>query len=311
METRWLETFVAVADRRGFAAAAAELGVSQPTVSAQIAALEKEFGVALFDRDRRPIGLTDRGRALLVHAHAILGEIESARGNVSESIGRRRGDVRLGTYPSATAGYIPELLKAFRAVYPLIRVRLVELGGAHLHDAAARGDVQLFLRQTTPPLSETVFRSHPMWREKFKVLTPAYHPLARSDEPLAPAQLLKHPLIMTGRYDTDSLQTHPLWFSLRQPPPLAYQVSNPQSLVALVSAGLGVGVTTQLAMDVSRTDNLHVRDIDHPDAVRDVRVWWPRQRRLPLPAQTLLQFMTDTAGVPYNTLDTRKEPRPV
>jgi DNA-binding transcriptional LysR family regulator len=308
MDAKMLRTFISVVENRGFANAAEALHCSQPTVSAQIAALEDDLGAALFDRDRRPVQLTPPGEALLAHARTILNEFEAARGSVSDFLGARRGTVRLGTYPSATAGYIPRMLQQFKELFPLVKIHLVELGGAYMEQAAISGEINLFLRQTTPPLSSTLFESHPLWRENFKVVMPPDHDLARKRGAIAPEELLKHELIMTGRYQTEAILTHPLWHSLREPPRVVYEVSQPQSLIELVRARIGIGVTTDLALHVSRLDGLAVRSIAHPEAVRDVSVYWPKNRALSAAARALLDFMVGTADVPSCTTSRRDLP---
>lgn len=297
MEIRSLKAFVAVVETGGFAKAAEALFCSQPTVSAQISALERELGAQLLDRGRRPVELTESGRAMLQHARAVLDQIESARGSVSDVLGARRGTVRLGTYPSATAGYVPSLLQLFHHDHPLVRVHLVELGGAYLEQAALGGEVDLFLRQTIPPLSSSQFFSEPLWRERLKVIADSSHHLGSVDL-VAPQALLGQPLIMTGHYPLNTLLSHPLWRDLGEPPTLAYEVSHAQSLIELVRAGLGIGVTTALALHLSRVGNLVIKDIDHPGAVRDVSVYWTSSRRPSAATQALLDFMTTVAPVP-------------
>jgi DNA-binding transcriptional LysR family regulator len=306
MDIRSLRTFISVVENRGFAHAAEALHCSQPTVSAQIAALEEDLGAELFYRDRRPVQLTPPGEVLLTHARAILNELEAARGSVSDFLGARRGTVRLGTYPSATAGYIPLMLQQFKELYPQVKIHLIELGGAYMEQAATSGDVNLFIRQTTPPLSSTLFHNRPLWREDFKIVMPPDHELAQSSGPVAPADLLKHELIMTGRYQTEGILTHPFWHALGEPPNVIYEVSQPQSLIELVRAGIGVGVTTELALYVSRSDGLTVRSIAHPAAVRDVSLYWPRNRALSAAARALLDFMIGTADTPSCVVSTRK-----
>ena len=76
MNLRLLEYFVAVARERHFARAAAACNVSQPTLSAGIAALEEQLGRRLIQRDRRFTGLTDEGRAALPWAQQAIAMIE-------------------------------------------------------------------------------------------------------------------------------------------------------------------------------------------------------------------------------------------
>jgi len=305
MELRWVTTFLAVVDNHGFAAAAQALHCSQPTVSGQVSALEIALGTPLFDRDHRPVRLTPNGETFLPHARAILNEVEAARGSVADLLGARRGTVRLGTYPSATAGYVPELLKGFHEDRPLVRIHLSELGGAELGPAALAGDVELFLRQISPPLSSSVFENRMLWRERFKMVIHPDHPFARESGPVPAEVLLEHPLILTGRYQPDSLSTHGLWHSLGEPPTIAYQVSQPQSLIELVRGGLGLGITTQLALDVSHAEGLIVRDIDHPEAVREVSLYWVKGRRLSSAAAALRDYMLTEGPVPPGTDDAR------
>lgn len=72
MDLRGLEYFVAVADEHSFTRAAQRCHVTQPTISGQITALERELGEPLFDRAARGVGLTDRGKILLPYARRCL-----------------------------------------------------------------------------------------------------------------------------------------------------------------------------------------------------------------------------------------------
>lgn len=295
VELRWLTSFLAVVEHQGFANAAEALHCSQPTISGQVAALERDLGTPLVERSRRPVELTPAGQAFLPHARGILAGIDSGRGTVAQILGLQQGEVKLGTYPSATAGYLPHLLTRFTRRYPGIRVGLVELGGADLASAAMNREVDLFLRQTTPPLPETTFDRQPMWTEPFKVVIPPDHPFAKDPGPMAAAVLLETPIIVTGRFRPDSILTHPFWRSLGRLPTVAYEVGQPQSLIELARAGLGVGVTTQLALNVSNPHELVIRDIDDPQAVREVAVYTPRQRTLSPATHAMLQCMLTEA----------------
>jgi len=309
MDVRLLRTFIAVAENRGFAHAAEALGYSQPTVSAHIAALEEDLRGSLFYRDRRPVELTPPGEALMIHARAILGEVEAARESMSDFLGVRRGSVRLGTYPSATAGYVPRLLHQFKERYPQINIQLVEGTSSSVEEAAVSGEITLFLRPTFPPVASALFDSHPLWREDFKVIMRTDHELAEQSGPLLPQILLQHELIITGRRVPESLLTHPFWRSLGERPNIIYEVIHPQSMIELVRARIGIGVLNQLALNVSRVDGLFARAIAHPAAVRDVSVYWLRSRALPAAARALLDFMIEEADVPDCAISTKQQKR--
>jgi DNA-binding transcriptional LysR family regulator len=292
VEMRWVRTFLAVIDNQGFARAAQVLRCSQPTISSHMAALEQELGTPLFQRDRRPVELTQAGAALLPHARAIAMELDAARSSVSDVLGLRQGTVSLGAYPSATAGYVPGLLERFHQRYPGIVVRLLELRADDLATATVDGQAELIVRPTNPPLPAATFACLPLWRERYQAVLHPTHPLVKSPGPLSPKDLTDQALILTGHGELTSPE-HPLWRQLESPLTVTYEVTQPQSLVELVRAGLGLGVTNQLSLHLSVTDGLVIRDIDDGAAVRDIFVWWLSRRTQSPAARALLGFMAN------------------
>lgn len=101
MHLRQLRYFVAIARLGHFANAAAECGVSQPTLSAGLSALEQEFGHRLVDRDRRFIGLTSHGEAMLPWAEQILGAVSSMTNSMAASSAQVSGEFSLAAIPAA------------------------------------------------------------------------------------------------------------------------------------------------------------------------------------------------------------------
>lgn len=101
MHLRQLRYFVAIARLRHFANAAAECGVSQPTLSAGLSALEQEVGHRLVERDRRFAGLTSHGAAMLPWAEQILGAVASMASSVAASSERLTGEFSLAAIPAA------------------------------------------------------------------------------------------------------------------------------------------------------------------------------------------------------------------
>ena len=101
MQLQHLRYFVALARTRHFAAAASECGVSQPTLSAGLAALEQELGKRLVDRDRRFIGLTQQGVAILPWAEQALGAVRGIGQAAASDTAALTGEFRLFVIPSA------------------------------------------------------------------------------------------------------------------------------------------------------------------------------------------------------------------
>ena len=101
MQLQHLRYFVALARHRHFAEAAHECGVSQPTLSAGLATLEQELGKRLIDRDRRFIGLTEHGEAILPWAEQALGAVRGLSQAAAASAQALTGEFRLHVIPAA------------------------------------------------------------------------------------------------------------------------------------------------------------------------------------------------------------------
>lgn len=122
MDTRQLETFLAITQQGGFAAAARAVNLTASAVSQQIAALEAEVGAALFDRSRRPPALTSKGAEVLAAARTILRIVTETKAAVTGS--EVRGTLALGTLRTAGSAILPQALARLCAVYPELTYRL-------------------------------------------------------------------------------------------------------------------------------------------------------------------------------------------
>ncbi|MFE9103926.1 LysR family transcriptional regulator [Actinomadura geliboluensis] len=172
MQLQQLAYFVAVAEVRHFTQAAEILRVAQPSLSKQIRALESELNVSLFRRARGNITLTPAGEALLPLAKRILADVDTARLEVQELAGLKRGRVRLGATPSLCAGLLADVLRRFHDTYPGIQLIVEEGGSRDLVRELTRGSLDLALvilpLQGDPPLDTT-----PILREYLVVASPA------------------------------------------------------------------------------------------------------------------------------------------
>src|SRR5918912_716666 len=97
-----------VAAQSSFSGAAEKLGYTQSAVSQQIAALEREAGVVLIERNPRGIRLTDAGEALVRHTEGILARLTDAEEELEAIAGLRGGRLRLASFPTAGATLMPK-----------------------------------------------------------------------------------------------------------------------------------------------------------------------------------------------------------
>jgi DNA-binding transcriptional LysR family regulator len=166
MDLRHIRTFVTVAELGTVSKAASHLHVAQPALSRQLANLEDEFGVKLFDRVGRRLLLTSEGQQLLSDCRGLL--------NYARALGERahllrRGDVgvlRVAASPHLIEGIFPDLLSRYAERYPNVQVRLIDVVGAEsfaMLERARSSPKRPFSRLRETNSASRVIRSGP-WR---------------------------------------------------------------------------------------------------------------------------------------------------
>jgi LysR family transcriptional regulator, cyn operon transcriptional activator len=142
-DLRHLRAFVAVVDAKGFARAGERLNLSQPALSRQIHALERDLGVRLFDRTGHGVQLTPQGQDLIVRSRRLLADVQSLRERARALEQGHAGVLRVGATPQMIEGLLAGFLPSYRDGHPGVEVHLVEDGGASLPDRLERGQVDL------------------------------------------------------------------------------------------------------------------------------------------------------------------------
>ena len=243
MELRHLRYFVAIADAGHVTRAAAALGIGQPPLSQQIQALERELGLALFERLPRGVRLTEAGRAFAEDARRILREVEQA-GERARRVARGEvGRIRVGMINSAPFHpLIPRLIREFRRRYPNVALTLEEHPTPVL--AQALRDETIDVAFVRPLLGDDRgLAAETVLDEDLVVALPAGHALAqRARLPLLALSI--EPFVLFSRTNGAGLHEaitgacRAAGFSPRVVQE-AFQVT---SIVNLVAAGLGVSI---------------------------------------------------------------------
>src|SRR3954463_652780 len=135
MDPRRVLTFRAVAHRRSFSRAARELALSQPSVSNQVASLEREIGARLLAREPGGLRLTREGEILLEPADAIAERFRLADQQLAATAQGERARLRIGAFPTALAVLVPDAIARMRLQHPAAKVTVDD--GTH-DDLAAR-----------------------------------------------------------------------------------------------------------------------------------------------------------------------------
>src|ERR671933_1983701 len=149
LDVRRLRVLREVAARGSFSAAAESLSFTQSAVSQQIAALERESGAKLIERNPRGLRLTDAGRALVEHADAILARLDDAEQELAAIAGLRGGRLRLATFQSAGATLVPRALGEFHRRHPDVELTVTQADDS-AREALVAGEVELAIVMDFP-----------------------------------------------------------------------------------------------------------------------------------------------------------------
>ncbi|MEJ6395009.1 LysR substrate-binding domain-containing protein [Gymnodinialimonas sp. 2305UL16-5] len=179
MELRRLRCFRAAADELSFRRAAALVGVGQPVVSRQVAALEDELGVALFERRSTGVRLTQAGRVFQTDASRIIDSVDRAREAVLSAAFGTSGKLRLAICEDATTPVFAAILVAHREQHPAVDLELFELPSTMQPTALRRGEIDAGL--LLPPVEDAGLQIDELWREDWLVAMPSKHRLAELD----------------------------------------------------------------------------------------------------------------------------------
>ena len=224
-----MRQFLAVVDTGSFTRAANALNIAQPSLSGGIAELERQLGTRLFVRERRRIGLTPAGNALLPLARSIerdFHEVESRIGSLPVPL----RPIRLGVLETAPSGWLERAVALSAGAEPL---ELTEGGERELHAALASGSLDL-------ALTLVAGEGEVLLEEDYCLALPASHPLAGRAE-ITAADVAGETMI--ARRSCEVLGETSRFFTERGVRPrFALRSANDERALAMVRAGLGVTV---------------------------------------------------------------------
>ncbi len=238
---------MAVAETSHFTHAAERMRLAQPSLSKQIKALETELGAPLFSRARGNVTLTPAGEALLPLARRMLADADTARREVAELAGLRRGRVRLGATPSLCAGLMAEALARYHRDYPGIDLLVEEGGSRDLVRDLARGQLDLALIILPLQSNDPSLVTEEILKENLVVACPAQ---TRGRKPYVRiADLRGRSLVMFRRgYDLREATLS----ACRQAgfePRFAVEGGEMDAVLRFVEVGLGVAVVPSMVLD--------------------------------------------------------------
>lgn len=262
MEFRHLRYFVAVAEERNFTRAAERLHIAQPPLSRQIQQLEEIVGVALLVRGARPLELTEAGHFFYGHAVQLL-----AQGAEVISMTRRIGNIErkfsIGFVGSTLFGFLPEVVRRFKAAHPTTEVTLHEMTTMEQIAALKEGRIDVGIgriRHEDPNIRRILLRE-----EALVAALPMGHPLSFLDRGLYLRELVNDKLIVFPKAPRPSFADQILAaFHDRGLEPVdTLEVRELQVALGLVAAGMGVTVVPKSVLGLRRSDVCY-KEMDEP-----------------------------------------------
>jgi molybdate transport repressor ModE-like protein len=261
-----------VASQGSFSAAADSLYLSQSAVSQQIATLEKEVGMQLLDRARGGPKLTDAGRVLVGHAEAAIARLDEAERELAAIAGLEGGELRMASFPSASATLLTEAVSVFHGRHPSVRLSVAEAEPEESLPRLRGGELDLALSFDYPSVPKTEERD----LERTLVLTESMHLALPKGHRLAERQVVPLAELAEDQWLCGSRPSSCGEVVLRAcrdagfEPRVGFESDDYHVMQGFIAAGLGFTLLPDLALPTLRAD-LVIRATDPPAPQR--RVW--------------------------------------
>lgn len=260
MELRHLRYFVAVAEERNFTRAAQRLHIAQPPLSRQIQQLEEALGVQLFERNSRPLKLTDTGRFFYSHAVQLLAQTAELE-SMTRRVGKIERSLSVGFVGSTLYGMLPKIIHRFRQENGAVELSLHEMSTMDQIKALKEGRIDVGfgrIRLEDPSIRRVVLRE-----ERMIVALPLDHPLVETRAELSLADLLNETLIIFPKAPRPSYADQVLaaFHDRSLKPRRLYETRELQIALGLVAAGEGVSIVPSSVYGLKR-DDVSYKDLD-------------------------------------------------
>jgi DNA-binding transcriptional LysR family regulator len=250
LDVRRLHMLRELAERGTIAATAEALGYTPPAVSQHLAALERQVGVPLLERQGRRVALTPAARLLVARTERVLAELEAAEAELAAGNGDLRGSVRLAAFPTAAATLVPSAMAVFAARHPGAEVLLSELEPEDALPALKLGEADLAIVHEydfSPRGNDPSVELTPLIEDDIHVAVPAGHPAAGDEIALG---ALAAERWIAGYVDT---ACHRVVITACRAagfePRIVARSNDFRVVLALVAAGQGVALVPGLAVD--------------------------------------------------------------
>ncbi|HEX8955864.1 MAG TPA: LysR substrate-binding domain-containing protein [Burkholderiaceae bacterium] len=290
LELRQLRYFVAVAEELHFGRAAERLHMTQPPLSQTIQALEASLGTALFARTNRSVALTPAGLALLPEARRLLQQAQSLPELARRAAAGETGRLALAFVSTADYSVLPSLLRQFREAFPQVAIELREATSDVQQEDLLEGRIDAGL--LIPPLSDKTAEAlhyRTILTEPLVAALPLGLRVNRGALQLE--RLREQPLIIFPRHIAPGLHDAILacFHDAGVTPRIAQEAIQMQTIVGLVSAGMGIALVPQSVSNLRRP-GVEYRSLAGKVPLVETGLAWRRDDASPV-LQAFLELM--------------------
>lgn len=240
---KYVKVFLTSIDSGSFTRAAEILGYTQSNLTQMMKAFEDELGIPLLIKTKKGVEPTNEAMQLIPAMRAMISQ-ENRFVQEAEAIrGIRRGSIRIGSYVSTSAAWLPKVISHYKDTYPEVEFKIIESGQEDMLSGIMTGNLDIAL-MSRPEQNEVDFI--PIVDDPMVVVFPAAHELSRYDYvPLA--ELRNYPLIMTSPdYDTDANR---VLLQANLESNVRYSFKDDFAVLSMVQNGLGISVLPELSIE--------------------------------------------------------------
>lgn len=303
MEIRVLRYFLTVVQEENITKAANLLHITQPTLSRQLAQMEEEMGVKLFDRGTRKIVLTEEGHLLRRRAEEILELVDKTERELTEQEQAVEGTVSVGCGELAAVQTLAEIFRAFHERYPLVSFDLYTATADHVKERMDQGltDVGLLLEPVNMEKYEYIRLNQ---KEQWVVVMHPEAPLAKLER-ITPKDLAGCPLILPRRLTVQSELAN--WFGDEFERLNVLFTSNLSSNSSvMVHHKLAYSIIIQGSVPFWDKEKLTWRPL-YPELTAASVLAWKRKQPFSLAAGKFIEFVRENLGKADEDRDLRSE----
>lgn len=284
-----LRVFVVAANHLNFSRAAAELGMTQPHVSAQVGRLEGRLGVGLFDRSPSGVRLTPAGELLLRHALSVVQAIDAAQRDLTAIRGKIEGQIRLAASTTPGGYVLPGVLAAFSRSQPGVQVRMTVGSALSTERAVLAGDADLGV--LAGQVESDRLQASVVGSAGAALVVPAQHPWAKRRS-IRPTELGEVALLFREKGSSTRAQVERELRRVGVAAKGTWEFNDIDAIKHAVVAGLGVAVLTTPAVRWEvRAGLLAAVRIEGLNLSQDISAVWVKSMRLSIAASAFLALL--------------------